>query len=71
MIEDELEEADVESFDSHIKMRVLALENNYLLVNEVQAGLLKRVDHLIEKCNELTKKMVETEDSDYAARFHL
>ncbi len=60
---DELEEADVESFDSHIKMRVLALENNYLLVNEVQAGLLKRVDHLIEKCNELTKKMVETEDS--------
>ncbi|MFP5106766.1 hypothetical protein ACSU6B_08350 [Neobacillus sp. C211] len=59
---DELEEADVESFDSHIKMRVLALENNYLLVNEVQAGLLKRVDNLIEKCNELTKKMVETED---------
>lgn len=60
---DELEKADVESFDSHIKMRVLALENNYLLVNEVQAGLLKRVDHLIETCNELTKKMVETEDS--------
>ena len=59
----ELEEADVESFDSHIEMRVLALENNYLLVNEVQAGLLKRVDNLIEKCNELTKKMVETEDS--------
>ena len=39
------------------------LENNYLLVNEVQAGLLKRVDNLIEKCNELTKKIEETEDS--------
>lgn len=60
---DEPEELDVESFDSHIKMRVLALENNYSLVNEVQAGLLKRMDNLTEKCNELTKKMVETEES--------
>lgn len=58
-----LEEANVESFDSHIKMRVLALENNYLLVNEVQVGLLKEVDNLIEKCDELTKKIVETEDA--------
>ena len=57
-----LEGADVESSDSTIKMRVLALENNYLLVNEVQAGLLKRVDNLIEKCNELTIKIEETED---------
>jgi uncharacterized protein with von Willebrand factor type A (vWA) domain len=58
----EMEEVDVESFDSHIKKRVHVLENNYLLVNEVQAGLLKRVDNLTEECNELTKKMVETED---------
>jgi uncharacterized protein with von Willebrand factor type A (vWA) domain len=61
--EDELEEVDVEPFDSHTKKRVLALENNYLLVNEVQAGLLKRMDNLIEKCNELTKKMADTEDA--------
>ena len=52
----ELEEADDESFYSHIKMRVLTLENNYLLVNEIQAMLLKRVDDLIEK-------FVETGDS--------
>lgn len=58
-----LEEADVQSFESYIEMRVLGLENNYLLVNEVQAGLLKRVDNLIEKCNKLTEEMVETEDS--------
>lgn len=57
-----LEETDVESFYSHVEMRVLALEHNYLLVNEVQAGLLKRVDNLIEKCNEFTKKIRETED---------
>ena len=42
----ELEESSDESFYSHIKRRVLNLENNYLLVNEVQAGLLKRVDNL-------------------------
>jgi hypothetical protein len=52
----ELEEAGVESFYSHIKMRVLTLENNYLLVNEIQTRLLKRVDDLIEK-------FVETDDS--------
>ena len=52
----ELEEAGDESFYSHIKRRVLTLENNYLLVNEIQAGLLKRVDDLIEK-------FVETDDS--------
>ena len=52
----ELDEAGDESFYSHIKMRVLTLENNYLLVNEIQAGLLKRVDELIEK-------FVETGDS--------
>ena len=56
------EEADVKSFYSDIRMRVLALEQHYLLVDEVQALLLKRMDHLIEKWNELTEKKAETED---------
>ena len=57
------DEADDESFYSHIKMRVLALEHNFLLVNEVQAGLLKRVDQLLEKCNEFIKETGETKES--------
>lgn len=59
----EPQEANVESLYSLIEMRVLALEHNYLLVNEVQAGLLKRVDNLIEKCNDFTKKMGETDET--------
>lgn len=55
------EESD--SFSSLINMRVHALEHNYILVNEVQAGLLKRMDELVEKHNELLKKWEETEDT--------
>ncbi|MHC0038046.1 hypothetical protein [Pseudoneobacillus sp. C159] len=40
---------------SQINLRVSALEANYLLVNEVQAHLLKRLDDLIEKCEALMK----------------
>jgi hypothetical protein len=57
------EEVDIQSFNSNIQMRVLALENNYVLVNEVQAGLLKRVDDLLEKWNHLTQNKTETEGS--------
>ena len=44
-------------------MRVQLLESNLLLVNEVQAGLLKRMEELIEKNYVLIKKMDETEVS--------
>ena len=44
-------------------MRVQQLESNLLLVNEVQAGLLKRMEELIEKNYVLIKKMDETEVS--------
>lgn len=55
------EESD--SFSSLMNMRVLALEHNYILVNEVQAGLLKRMDELVEKHNELLKKWEEAESA--------
>ncbi|MFZ0446266.1 MAG: hypothetical protein WAM95_16850 [Bacillus sp. (in: firmicutes)] len=50
-----------EVFCTQIEMRVQQLESNLLLVNEVQAGLLKRMEELIEKNYVLIKKMDETE----------
>ncbi len=50
-----------EFFYSQIEMRVQLLERNILLVNEVHAGLLKRMEELIEKS--LLKQMDETEVS--------
>ena len=38
-------------------MRVQLLEHNLLLVNEVQVGLLKRMEELIEKNHVLMKQM--------------
>ena len=52
-----------EVFCTQIEMRVQQLESNLLLVNEVQAGLLKRMEELIEKNYVLIKKMDETEVS--------
>jgi hypothetical protein len=52
-----------DSHSSQINMRLLALEQNYILVNEVQAGLLKRMDELVEKHNELLKKWEETDSA--------
>lgn len=60
---EELDETDAELFSLPVQMRVMSLEQNYLLVNEVQAGLLKRVDELTEKWNKLMKEQAETEDS--------
>ena len=60
--ENALEEDDVQSFHSTIHMRVLALEKNYLLVNEVQAGLHKQVNDLIEKFNRFAQNKGEPED---------
>jgi hypothetical protein len=54
---------DKEVFYTQIDMRVQLLERNILLVNEVQAGLLKRMEELIEKSNGLVKQMNETEVS--------
>ena len=57
-------EKKVTTIECIIQMRFLALENNYLLVNEVQAGLLKRVDDLLEKWNAVTfnNNKLEAED---------
>ena len=52
-----------EVFCTQIEMRVQLLEHNLLLVNEVQAGLLKRMEGLIEKNHLLMKQMDETEVS--------
>ena len=52
-----------EVFCTQIEMRVQQLESNLLLVNGVQAGLLKRMEELIEKNYVLIKKMDETEVS--------
>ncbi|MEH7276718.1 hypothetical protein [Neobacillus vireti] len=54
---------DKEVFYTQIEMRVQLLERNILLVNEVQAGLLKRMEETIEKSNGLVKQMNETEVS--------
>lgn len=56
------EEEEIQSFHSSIHMRVLALEQNFLLVNEVQAGLLKQVNDLIEKCTQSVQNKGEPED---------
>ncbi|HHY71983.1 MAG TPA: hypothetical protein GX497_01910 [Bacillus bacterium] len=40
-------------FCTEVNARISALENHFVLVNEVQAVLVKRVDELMEKCNEL------------------
>lgn len=53
------EESD--SFSSRMNMRILVMERNYLLINEVQAGLMKRMDELVEKHNELLRKWEESE----------
>ena len=52
-----------EVFYKQIEMRVQLLEHNFLLVNEVQAGLLNRMEELLEKSNLLMKQMDETEGS--------
>ena len=52
-----------EVFYKQIEMRVQLLEHNFLLVNEVQAGLLNRIEELLEKSNVLMKQMDETEES--------
>ena len=52
-----------EVFYTQIEMRVQLLEQNILLVNEVQAGLLKGMEELIEKNNVLMKQMGETDVS--------
>lgn len=48
--------------EENIHMRVSALEQNLLLVNEVQAGLLKQVNDLFEKYNQLSQNKGEPED---------
>ncbi|WP_419887037.1 hypothetical protein ACN6MT_15995 [Neobacillus niacini] len=48
-------------FFTQIEMRVQLLERNILLVNEVQAGLVKRLEELIDISNGLVKRMDETE----------
>ncbi|OCA91945.1 hypothetical protein [Pseudobacillus wudalianchiensis] len=53
------EAEEMDSISLPLQMRILALEKNYLLVNEVQAGLLKRVDELIEKWSGATKEEAE------------
>ena len=50
-----------EVFYKQIEMRVQLLEHNFLLVNQVQAGLLNRMEELLEKSNLLIKQMDETE----------
>ncbi|WP_160725283.1 hypothetical protein [Bacillus sp. USDA818B3_A] len=50
-----------EERDSLINMRILALEQNFILVNEVQASLLKRMDELAEKQPGPVKDWEETE----------
>ena len=52
-----------EVFCTQIELRVQLLEHNLLLVNEVQAGLLKRMEELIEKNHLLMKQMDEPEVS--------
>jgi hypothetical protein len=54
---------ETEVFCTQIEMRIQQLESNLLLVNEVQAGLLKRMEELIEKNHVLIKKLDETEVS--------
>jgi hypothetical protein len=48
---------------TQIEKRVQLLEQNVLLVNEVQAVLLKRMEELTEKSNVLLKQISETEIS--------
>lgn len=52
---------DMDVFFTQIEMRVQLLERNILLVNEVQAGLVKRLEELIDISNGLVKRMDETE----------
>ncbi|MEH7246100.1 hypothetical protein V7114_04805 [Neobacillus niacini] len=52
-----------EVFYKQIEKRVQLLEYNFLLINEVQAGLLNRMEELLEKSNVLMKLMDETEGS--------
>ncbi|MEH7114316.1 hypothetical protein V7124_18285 [Neobacillus niacini] len=52
-----------EIFYKQIEKRVQLLEHNFLLINEVQAGLLNRMEELLEKSNVLMKLMDETEGS--------
>ncbi|MBB6447075.1 hypothetical protein [Bacillus benzoevorans] len=56
------EESD-DSFHGSIHMRLLVLEKNYLLVNEVQAGMLKQMDQLMEKWNQLHHSEEDVENS--------
>ncbi|WP_428911586.1 hypothetical protein [Niallia sp. Krafla_26] len=55
--------AEREVFYTQIDMRVQLLEHNLLLVNEVQSGLLKRLEELSEKSDILMKHLNETEDA--------
>ncbi|MEC1525948.1 hypothetical protein P9D43_28525 [Neobacillus niacini] len=52
---------DMDVFFTQIEMRVQLLERNILLVNEVQAGLVKRLEELIDISNGLVKRMDEAE----------
>ncbi len=47
-----------EVFYTGIEMRVQLLEHNVLLVNEVQIGLLKRIEELIEKMEKWMKQKI-------------
>lgn len=56
------EEAALQPFHSSIQRRILALEQNYLLINEVQAGLQKQMNDLIEKFNQFSQNKGGSED---------
>lgn len=56
------EEAAIQPSHSSIQRRILALEQNYLLINEVQAGLQKQMNDLIEKFNQFSQNKGGSED---------